>query len=38
MMTILNVCDQELGMVLPLVVDEKGPIEYAIRSVIEYLG
>ncbi|CAK0841766.1 unnamed protein product [Prorocentrum cordatum] len=38
MMTILTVYDQELGMVLALVVDEKGPIEYAIRSVTEYLG
>ena len=36
-LTVLDVYDQELGMVLALVVDEKGPIDYAIRSVIEYL-
>ena len=36
-LTLLDVYDQELGTVLPLVVDEKGPIEYAIKSIVEYL-
>lgn len=38
MLTFLVVYDIELGMVLPLVVDEKGPIECAIRSVVETLS
>ncbi len=38
MLTVLTVYDVELGMVLPAVVDEKGPIQYAIRSVIENLA
>jgi hypothetical protein len=38
MLTVLTVYDVDLGMVLPVVVDEKGPIQYAIRSVCENLG
>ena len=35
MLTILMVYDRDLGMVLPLSVEEKGPIEYAVKSVVE---
>ena len=38
MMTMLDVYDVELGMVLPLVVDDKGPIQYAVRSVTENIN
>ena len=37
-LTALDVYDVELGLILPVVVDDKGPIEYAIHSVIEYIG
>ncbi|CAK0835832.1 unnamed protein product [Prorocentrum cordatum] len=38
MVATLTVYHQELGMVLALVVGEKGPIQCALRKVIEYLG
>ena len=37
-LTVLDAYDVELGLILPVVVDEKGPIQYAIQSVIEYIG
>jgi len=38
MLTILDVYDMELGMLLPLVADEKGPMEYVIKSVCESIA
>ena len=38
MLSVLTVYDVALGMVLPLVVDEKGPIAYAIGSIIENIA
>ena len=38
MLTILDVYDIDMGMILPLVADEKGPIEYVIKSVCENIS